>query len=113
MDRNKSSLRIPLFYSHSLWQNAGELTHSINSRRCRRRTRPKVLVLAGVAVVGTGAFFARQAANNPVAMMAKIAAMANPNLEVLGVDEGTGKVTIKDKETGRTVTVSLDDLKNG
>ena len=39
--------------------------------------------------------------------------MANPNLEVLGVDEGTGKVTIKDKETGRTVTVSLDDLKNG
>lgn len=72
-----------------------------------------LFMLAGVAVVATGVFFAKQAASNPVAMVAKIAAMANPNLEVLAVDEGTGKVTIKDRETGKTVTVSLDDLKNG
>ena len=72
-----------------------------------------LFMLAGVAVVATGVFVAKQAANNPVAMMAKIAAMANPNIEVLSVDEASGKVTIKDKESGKTVTVSLDDLKQG
>ncbi len=72
-----------------------------------------LFMMAGVAVVATGVFFAKQAANNPVAMVAKIAAMANPNIEVVAVDEATGKVTIKDRETGKTVTVSLDDLKQG
>jgi len=70
-------------------------------------------MLAGVALVATGLFVAKQAASNPVAMMAKIAAMANPNIEVLSVGEASGKVTIKDKESGKTVTVSLDDLKQG
>jgi len=72
-----------------------------------------LFMLAGVALVATGLFVAKQAASNPVAMMAKIAAMANPNIEVLSVDEASGKVTIKDKESGKTVTVSLDDLKQG
>ncbi len=72
-----------------------------------------LMMLAGIAVVATGVFFAKQAASNPVAMVAKIAAMANPNIEVLSVDEASGKVTIKDKETGKTVTVSLDDLQQG
>ncbi len=73
----------------------------------------RLFMLAAVAVVATGVFVAKQAASNPVAMMAKIAAMANPNIEVLSVDEASGKVTIKDKESGKTVTVSLDDLKQG
>ena len=72
-----------------------------------------LVMLAGVAVMATGLFFAKQVASAPVATMAKIAALANPNIEVLAVDEATEKVTIKDKETGKTVTISLDDLRQG
>ena len=67
-----------------------------------------LFLLAGIAVVATGVFIykqAKDAADNPTAALAKIAAMANPNVEVLGVDEATGKVTIKDKESGKTVTI--------
>jgi hypothetical protein len=75
-----------------------------------------LFLLAGIAVVATGVFIyqqAKDAADNPTAALAKIAAMVNPNVEVLGVDEANGKVTIKDKESGKTVTISIDDLKQG
>ncbi len=75
-----------------------------------------LFLLAGVALVATGIFIykqAKDAAYNPTAAFAKIAALSNPNIEVLGVDDANGKVTIKDKETGKTVTVSIDDLKRG
>jgi hypothetical protein len=75
-----------------------------------------LVLLAGIAVVATGVFIykqAKDAADNPTAALAKIAAMVNPNVEVLGVDEANGKVTIKDKESGKTVTISIDDLKQG
>jgi hypothetical protein len=75
-----------------------------------------LVLLAGIAVVATGVFIykqAKDAADNPTAALAKIAAMANPNVEVLGIDEANGKVTIKDKESGKTVTISIDDLKQG
>jgi hypothetical protein len=75
-----------------------------------------LFLLAGIAVVATGVFIYKQAkdvADNPTAALAKLAAISNPNIEVLGVDDANGKVTIKDKETGKTVTVSIDDLKQG
>jgi hypothetical protein len=75
-----------------------------------------LVLLAGLAVVATGVFIyqqARDAADNPTAALAKIAAMVNPDVEVLGIDEANGKVTIKDKESGKTVTISIDDLKQG
>lgn len=75
-----------------------------------------LFLVAGIIVVAAGMFIYTQAkdvADNPVAALAKVAAITNPNIEVLGVDEGTGKVTIKDKESGKTVTVSIDDLKQG
>lgn len=75
-----------------------------------------LFLLAGVAVVATIGFVYKQAkdvADNPTAAIAKLAALSNPDIEVLGVDEANGKVTIKDKESGKTVTVSIDDLKQG
>lgn len=72
-----------------------------------------VIMLAGVAVVATGVFVAKQVASNPSAAIAKMAELANPNIQVLGMDEATGKVTIKDKESGKTVTISLDELQQG
>lgn len=75
-----------------------------------------LFLLAGIAVVATGLFIYKQAkdvADNPTAALAKIVALSNPDIEVLSVDDANGKVTIKDKESGKTVTVSIDDLKQG
>jgi hypothetical protein len=72
-----------------------------------------LFLLAGIAFVATGVFLYRQAKENPTATIAKMVALSNPNIEVLEFDKESGKVTIKDKETGKTVTVSLDDLKQG
>ena len=44
--------------------------------------------------------------------MEMIAAM-NPDIEVVDRDAGNGKVTIRNKQTGETVTVDLDDIKPG
>jgi hypothetical protein len=69
--------------------------------------------VVGIAVVAGGIFLIKSAQDNPTAALAKLVELSNPNIEVLSVDDATGKVTIKDKETGKTVTVSMDDLKQG
>ena len=56
---------------------------------------------------------AEQVATTPVAAIAQLAAAANPDLDVLNVDEKTGKVTVRDKKTGKTVTIDGDAMKNG
>ena len=50
---------------------------------------------------------------NPTAMVAKIIEMSNPDAEVVKVDSDTGSVTIKDKKTGKVITMNLDDVKKG
>jgi hypothetical protein len=41
-----------------------------------------------------------------------IAAM-NPDIEVVDRDAGNGKVTVRNKQTGETITVNLDDIRQG
>lgn len=75
-----------------------------------------LVLLAGIAVVGTGLFIyktAKEAADHPTATLARLAALANPEMELMSVDEQTGKVTLKERETGKTFTVTVDDIKNG
>ena len=85
----------------------------------RRRTSPIVWVLLiilgifalGIAgLVGTGVFLARR---GPGYAIAKIIAAANPNAEVVSTDDGAGRVTIRDRRTGKTVTMSFDDARHG
>jgi hypothetical protein len=40
-------------------------------------------------------------------------ASANPDVEVLSTDEGAGRITVRDKKTGKVVTMSFDDAKSG
>jgi hypothetical protein len=82
-----------------------------------------LFVLGGIAVVGTGLFIVhkvRQAGldpelmqRNPGLAVGKMLAAVNPDVEVLNTDEGAGKITIRDKKTGKVVTMTFDDAKRG
>jgi hypothetical protein len=82
-----------------------------------------LLVLFGAVTVGTGVFFlhkARQAGfdpqlmkQNPGLAISKMIAGANPDVDVLSTDEGAGRITVRDKKTGKVVTMTFDDAKNG
>jgi hypothetical protein len=88
------------------------------------KTSPIVWILVGVlclmfltaSLVGVGAWFlahkVRQAARNPQSIVKTMLAM-NPNVDVLSTDEGSGKITLKDRQTGKVVTMDFDQVKNG
>jgi hypothetical protein len=82
-----------------------------------------ILVLCGVAVVGTGWWaahklknFAEKAKDNPnyiAQTAAEWAVKANPDLELVSSDDQAGTMTVKNKKTGETVTLSFDDIAKG
>jgi hypothetical protein len=82
------------------------------------RISPFVWILIAIAsiivlcVVGLGlaaVYFAR----NPGLVMAKLIAAGNPDAEVLSTDLGSQTVRIRDRRTGKEVTLSFDDVKKG
>jgi hypothetical protein len=82
-----------------------------------------IFVLVGILVVGAGLFVAHKvksagfdselAQKNPALAAAKVMASLNPDVEVVGIDENRGMITIKDKKTGKTITMNAEDVKNG
>ena len=50
---------------------------------------------------------------NPGLAISKMIASANPDVDVLNTDEAAGKITVRDKKTGKVVTMTFDDAKNG
>jgi hypothetical protein len=82
-----------------------------------------LLVIGAIIVVGTGIFVRskmRQAGvdvalmqTNPALAVAKMMAAVNPDIEVLGIDEERGIIRVRDKKTGKALTVNLEDAKNG
>ncbi|MFQ3639650.1 MAG: hypothetical protein SNJ62_06540, partial [Chloracidobacterium sp.] len=76
--------------------------------------------IAVIGIIATGAFlyFAYYAASraidevskNPVRTAAKLIENINPDIEVVSVDEEKKLVTFRDKATGTTTTVSLDEF---
>lgn len=53
------------------------------------------------------------AGKNPVSAIVRMAAAANPDIDVLNYDESSGKITVRDKKTGKTVTIDADTVKDG
>jgi len=92
-----------------------------------KKISPLVWILGGFAVLMFGAmvtcgivgFLAMRAVKNagfdpelmkrnPGLAMAKMAGALHPNLEVISTDERAGKITMRDKTTGKVVTFRFD-----
>ena len=79
-----------------------------------------LFVLMGVAAVGTLRYFVHKAGIDPELMhrnpgfaIGKIITAANPDAEVLSTDDSSGKITVRDRRTGKVVTMSFDDARHG
>lgn len=82
-----------------------------------------LFVLGAIAVLGAGYFVvskARQAGldpelmrRNPGLAVGKLMAAVNPDVEVVNTDEGAGTITVRDKKTGKVVTMSFDQARSG
>ncbi len=82
-----------------------------------------LFVLVGLAVVGGGMFLLHKAKqsgfdaelmrNNPGLATAKLLAATNPDLEVVSTDDKRGLITLRQKSTGKTMTVNFDEMKRG
>lgn len=97
-----------------------------------RKTSPWVWVAVGVGVflmvivlvVVAGGYFvwskAKQAGidpalmrSNPTLAVSKMIAAANPDVEVLGVDDRKGTIRVREKSTGKIMTMNFEDAKRG
>lgn len=72
-----------------------------------------IFVLGFVGVVGTGFFIARRISRNPAAVAARLAAMADKNVDVVSEDDDAGTITLRDRHTGKAVTMTFDQAKGG
>jgi hypothetical protein len=82
-----------------------------------------VVVLLAVAVLVGGLLLVQKAKEagvdaemfrkNPAVAITKMVTAMNPNAEILSVDEDRGMLVVRDKRTGKTVTLRFDDIRNG
>jgi hypothetical protein len=79
-----------------------------------------LVVIAGIIAISTGIFVARKAGLDPALMkqnpglaVAKMMATLNPDIEVLSVDEGSGIIRVREKKTGKTMSMNLQDAQKG
>ena len=82
------------------------------------------LILLGALVFGIGGYFVYRKAkdvgldteslkSHPELAAIKLAVAANPDAEIVKLDENAGKVTIRQKSTGKEVTLNFEDIKKG
>jgi hypothetical protein len=98
----------------------------------KKKTSPIVWILLGVGafflliiiafagLIGFGLYKAKQAGidpdlikRNPAVAIVKMAVAANPDAELISLDESRGIVTVRDKKTGKIVTMNFQDVKKG
>jgi hypothetical protein len=98
----------------------------------RRKTSPIVWILvavvalacvAGAITLAGGLFLvhkARQAGvdadlfrDNPGLAIAKLIAAAHPDTDVVSTDPGSGTVTLRDRRTGKEMTLTFDQVRKG
>ncbi len=98
----------------------------------RKKTSPVVWILLGVAgffvfvivAVAAVGFFALHKAKQagfdvsllqkkPELAILKMAVAANPDAELVSIDESRGVATIRDKKTGKVITMNFEDIRKG
>ena len=72
-----------------------------------------VFVLGGLWLFKKGKDFVRTAEKNPAVAAAKIAAAADPDIEVVSADDEAGTVTLRNKKTGELITMDAKDIQKG
>ena len=82
-----------------------------------------LIIIGGLITLATGVFVfnkAKQAGfdpelmrQNPTLAVTRMLTAMNPDLEVLTVDEGRGTITVREKSSGKTVRINLEDVKQG
>lgn len=72
-----------------------------------------ITILVGLAVSFFVARKAHEFSKNPGFAAAKMMASMNPDVDVVKADEDTGKITLRDKKTGKTVTLDFKDIQKG
>jgi hypothetical protein len=82
-----------------------------------------IVVMGGILVVSGGLWFmnrVRQAGFDPQLMqkhpglaVAKVLLGSNPDIEILDVDDNLGILRVREKKTGKTLTMNLKDAEKG
>jgi len=75
-----------------------------------------LLLLIIIGMFAVGLFIRNKASEfggNPGFAAAKMLASMNPDVEVVRADEAAGKITLRDKKTGKTITLDFQDIQKG
>jgi hypothetical protein len=82
-----------------------------------------VALVGGIAVVTGGLWLAHRAReagvdadlfrDNPGLAIAKLVTAANPDAEIVSTDIGAGTVTVRDRRSGKQITVTFDQVRKG
>ena len=77
-----------------------------------------VIIVIAIVVMGAGAYLFKTKVvdpmqKNPGLATAKLIVQANPDLELVSEDDNAGTLTVHNKQTNETVTVNMDEIKNG
>jgi len=75
-----------------------------------------LLALGLIVAVALGLFVKQKASefgSNPGFAAAKLLASMNPDVDVVKADERTGRITLREKKTGKVVTLDFRDIQKG
>jgi hypothetical protein len=75
-----------------------------------------LLVLVLIAVLAVGLWVRSKAgefSRNPAFAAAKMVVSLNPEIQLVDANESTGKITVREKKTGKTVTMDFRDIQKG
>lgn len=83
-----------------------------------------ILLISGIGIAALGYFGVKkfqettglsseELKERPAFAAAKLITAFNPEIELVDADETTQRITIREKRTGKTVSVTLDELKEG
>lgn len=71
------------------------------------------MIIAGVSVIGTGIYLAKRVIDNPIEAAASVISASNPDVEVVSKNPEKGLITFREKSTGKTVTLDLEQIRRG
>ncbi|MCD4653203.1 hypothetical protein K8T06_04650 [bacterium] len=72
-----------------------------------------IVLIGGLFVAGKVKEVASDFEKNPELAAARLFVKLNPEIEEVKSDEDTGTITIREKETGKEITASFEDIKDG